>query len=74
MGFIEAMGEVWFDANRNGNLEPNREVWREGNQVGLIEQDGTVWVNSNPAGQIEPFQGERKRAAIIYYFSDFFPQ
>ena len=72
MGSIEPNGEVWFDANLVGSLEPNGEVWRESNQVGLIEQDGTVWVNSNPSGEITPFQGEWKRAAIIYYFADFF--
>jgi hypothetical protein len=72
MGSIEPNGEVWFDSDLVGSLEPNGEVWRGSNQVGLIEQNGTVWINGNPTGEIEPFQGEWKRAAIIYYFTDFF--
>ncbi|MEW8626617.1 MAG: hypothetical protein AB2551_12755 [Candidatus Thiodiazotropha sp.] len=73
-GSIEPNGEVWFDGNQVGSLEPNGEVWRSGNQVGLIEQNGTVWINGSPAGEIVPFQGEWKRAAILYYFRDFFPR
>lgn len=73
-GSIEPDGEVWLDGNSMGSLEPNGEVWRGGNQVGLIQQDGTVWVNGSAAGEIVPFQGEWKRAAILYYFRDFFAQ
>ncbi|MEM6985928.1 MAG: hypothetical protein AAF499_05250, partial [Pseudomonadota bacterium] len=65
-------GDVWFDANLVGSLEPNGEVWRDGNQVGLIDENGTAWVNGNPSGEIAPFDGNWRRAAIIYYFSDFF--
>ncbi|MBT3046439.1 MAG: hypothetical protein KME53_05740, partial [Candidatus Thiodiazotropha sp. (ex Clathrolucina costata)] len=73
-GSIEPNGDVWFDGNQVGSLEPNGEVWRGGNQVGLIEQNGTVWMDGSPAGEIVPFQGEWKRAAILYYFRDFFPR
>lgn len=73
-GSIEIDGEVWFDGYSVGSLEPNGEVWRNGSQVGLIEQNGTVWVGSSPAGEIVPFQGEWKRAAVLYYFSDFFAE
>lgn len=72
MGSIEPNGEVWFDANHVGTLVDGGEVWRGGNQVGLIDKEGTAWVNGNPTGKIEPFDGEWRRAAIIYYFSDFF--
>jgi len=71
-GSIEPNGDVWFDGNQVGNLEENGKVWRDSNQVGLIDKEGTVWVNGNPAGEIEPFNGEWKRAAILYYFSDFY--
>ena len=74
MGSIEPNGEVWFNANHVGNLVNGGEVWRGGNQVGLIDNEGTAWVNGNPTGKIEPFNGEWRRAAIIYYFSDFFRQ
>lgn len=73
-GSIEPNGKVWFDSNHVGSLEPNGEVWRSGNQVGLIDQKGQVWINGSPAGEIVPFQGEWKRAAILYYFRDFFPK
>ncbi|MCG7982490.1 MAG: hypothetical protein JAY90_07010 [Candidatus Thiodiazotropha lotti] len=73
-GSIEPNGDVWFDGNQVGSLESNGEVWRSGDQVGLIEQNGTVWINGSPAGEIVPFQGEWKRAAILYYFRDFFPR
>ncbi|MCG7994599.1 MAG: hypothetical protein JAZ06_04155 [Candidatus Thiodiazotropha taylori] len=73
-GSIEPNGDVWFDGNQVGSLESNGEVWRSGNQVGLIEQNGTVWINGSPAGEIVPFQGEWKRAAILYYFREFFPR
>ncbi|MEW8561931.1 MAG: hypothetical protein AB2541_07490 [Candidatus Thiodiazotropha sp.] len=73
-GSVEPNGEVWFDGNQVGSLEPNGEVWRGGNQVGLIEQNGTVWIDGSPAGEIVPFQGEWKRAALLYYFRDFFPR
>ena len=72
MGSIEPDGEVWFEGNKVGSLEPNGKVWRGGTQVGLIDKEGTAWINGNPTGTIEPFQGEWRRAAIIYYFSDFY--
>jgi len=71
VGSIEPNGDVWFDGNHVGSLQPNGEVWRGGNQVGLIEQNGTAWVNGSPGGEITPFQGEWRRAAILYYFTDF---
>lgn len=71
-GSIEPDGKVWFDGNQVGSLEANGEVWRGGNQVGLIDSDGTAWVGGNPAGEVEPYQGEWQRAAILYYFRDFF--
>ncbi len=71
-GSIEPNGEVWFQGNKVGSLEDNGEVWRGGNQVGLIDNKGTAWINGSPSGEIEPFKGEWKRAAILYYFSDFY--
>ncbi len=72
VGSIEPNGEVWHEGNNIGNLEPNGEVWRSGLQAGLIEQTGTAWIDGSAAGEIVPFQGEWKRAAIIYYFPDIF--
>lgn len=71
-GSIEPNGEIWFDSHEVGSLEPNGEVWRGSTQVGLIEQDGKVWIDGSASGEIVPFQGEWKRAAILYFFRDFF--
>ncbi|MEM7284169.1 MAG: hypothetical protein AAF438_21395 [Pseudomonadota bacterium] len=71
-GSLEPNGEVWFGGNQVGSLEDNGEIWRNGNQVGLIDKQGKVWINGSADGEIEPFQGEWKRAAILYYFSDYF--
>ncbi|MEM1230161.1 MAG: hypothetical protein AAGI15_06460 [Pseudomonadota bacterium] len=71
-GSIEPDGKIWLDGNQVGSLEENGEVWRGGNQVGLIDAEGTAWVNGNPAGTVEPLKGSKQRAAIIYYFGDFF--
>ena len=73
-GSIEPNGKVWFDGNHVGSLEPNGEIWRSGNQVGLIGQDGKVWINGSADGEIVPFQGEWKRAAVLYYFGEFFAE
>jgi len=59
-----------------------QEFWYEGNLVAESESDGSIWIDANdvaditnnPTGKIEPFNGEWRRAAIIYYFSDFFRQ
>ena len=72
LGSIEPNGEVWFRGNSIGSLEDNGEVWRAGNQVGLIDNTGKVWIGGNANGEITPYQGEWKRAAILYYFSDLF--
>ena len=71
-GSLEPNGEVWFGGNKVGSLEDNGEVWRGGNQVGLIDKQGQVWINGSADGEIDPYQGEWKRAAILYYFSDYF--
>ena len=71
-GSIEPNGEVWFDGNEVGSLEPNGEVWRGGNQVGLIDENGKVWINGSADGEIVPYNGEWKRAAVLYYFRDYF--
>lgn len=72
VGSIEPNGEVWYEGNQIGSLEPNGEIWRNGTQAGLIEQTGQAWINGLASGEIVPFQGEWKRAAIIYYFPDIF--
>lgn len=74
LGSIETNGKVWFRGNHVGTLEENGKVWRSGSQVGLIEPNGKVWVNGNSNGEITPFKNEWKRAAILYYFRDFFAE
>ncbi|WP_371194116.1 hypothetical protein [Glaciecola sp. SC05] len=74
LGSIEKDGKVWFRGNHIGTLEENGAVWRSGTQVGLIEPSGKVWVDGNANGEIVPFEGEWKRAAIIYFFSDIFAE
>lgn len=74
LGSIEPDGKVWFRGNHIGTLEENGKVWRNGTQVGLIESDGKVWIDGNANGEIVPFDGEWKRAAVIYYFRDIFSE
>ncbi len=74
LGSIETNGKVWFRGNHIGTLEDNGKVWRSGSQVGLVESDGKVWVDGNKNGEIVPFEGEWKRAAILYFFSDIFKE
>lgn len=74
LGSIETNGKVWFRGNHVGTLEENGKVWRSGSQVGLIEPNGKVWINGNSNGEITPFNNEWKRAAILYYFRDFFEE
>jgi hypothetical protein len=33
-----------------------------------------VWINGNSNGEIVPFDGEWKRAAVVYYFRDIFAE
>ena len=72
LGSIEPNGEVWFRGNSIGSLEDNGEVWRGGTQVGLIDKAGKAWIGGNADGEITPYQGEWKRAAVLYYFRDVF--
>lgn len=72
LGSIETNGKVWFRGNHVGTLEENGKVWRGGSQVGLIESNGKVWIGGNSNGEITPYENEWKRAAILYYFRDFF--
>jgi hypothetical protein len=72
LGSIETDGKVWFRGRHIGTLEENGKVWRNGSQVGTIDSEGKVWVNSSATGSIVPYEGEWKRAAIIYYFGDLF--
>lgn len=72
LGSIETNGKVWFRGNHIGTLEENGKVWRSGSQIGLIESNGKVWIGGNSNGEITPFEGEWKRAAILYYFKDVF--
>jgi hypothetical protein len=72
LGSIETNGKVWFRGNHVGTLEENGKVWRDGNQIGLIETNGRVWIDGNSNGEITPYENEWKRAAILYYFRDFF--
>jgi hypothetical protein len=74
LGSIEPDGKVWFRGNHIGTLEHNGSIWRSGSQVGLIEDDGKVWINGNANGSIVPFEGEWKRAAVIFYFRDIFAE
>ena len=73
-GSIETNGEVWLRGNQLGSLEDNGEVWRQGTQIGLVEidGDGAVWIGGSKDGKIEPYDGEWKRAAIVYFFRDVF--
>ncbi|MDT0595061.1 hypothetical protein [Glaciecola petra] len=74
LGSIEKDGKVWFRGRHIGTLEENGKVWRGGTQVGLVEPNGKVWVDGNSNGEIVPFEGEWKRAAIIYFFRDIFAE
>lgn len=72
LGSIEADGKVWFRGNHVGTLEDNGKVWRNGTQVGLVETNGKVWIDGNSNGEIVPYNGEWKRAAVVYFFQDLF--
>ncbi len=72
LGSIEPDGKVWFRGNHIGTLEDNGKVWRGSSQVGLIEDNGKVWIDGNANGEIVPFNGEWKRAAVVYFFKDIF--
>jgi len=75
LGSIEPDGKVWFRGNHIGTLEENGKVWRNGTQVGLVETDsGKVWIDGNSNGEIVPFEGEWKRAAVVYFFQDLFSE
>ena len=74
LGSIESNGKVWFRGNHIGTLEENGKVWRNGSQVGTVETNGKVWINGNSNGEIVPFDGEWKRAAVVFYFSDVFAE
>ena len=70
-GSIEADGSVWYEGTQLGSLEPNGEVWVESRHVGTIDNEGNVWIGGSSRGSIEPFLGEWKRAAIVYFFGIF---
>jgi hypothetical protein len=72
LGSVERNGKVWFRGNHIGTLEDNGKVWRNGTQVGLVETNGKVWIDGNSNGEIVPFEGEWKRAAVVYFFRDLF--
>lgn len=72
LGSIETNGKVWFRGRHVGTLEENGKVWRNSRQVGLVETNGMVWIGGNSNGEITPYENEWKRAAILYYFRDFF--
>lgn len=74
LGSIEPDGKVWFRGRHIGTLEDNGKVWRDSSHVGTVEMDGKVWIDGNANGEIVPFEGEWKRAAIVYYFRDIFNQ
>jgi hypothetical protein len=74
LGSIETNGKVWFRGRHIGTLEDNGKVWRNGSQVGTVETNGKVWINGNSNGEIVPFDGEWKRAAVVYYFRDIFAE
>lgn len=65
---------MWFEGRHIGTLEENGRVWRNSSQVGSIDKNGKVWISSTETGVIVPFEGEWKRAAIIYFFTDLFKE
>lgn len=71
IGSIELDGKVWFNGDHVGTIEDNGKVWRSGSHVGTIEPNGKVWAGGQ-TGEIVPFDGEWKRAAVIYFFNDWF--
>lgn len=74
LGSIETNGKIWFRGRHIGTLEDNGKVWRNSSHIGTIEPNGKVWINGNSNGEIVPFEGEWKRAALVFYFSDIFAE
>lgn len=74
LGSVELDGKVWFRGRHVGTLEDNGKVWRKGSQIGLVETNGKVWIDGNANGEITPYEGEWKRAAVVYFFRDFFDE
>ncbi|WP_395343960.1 hypothetical protein PN836_004615 [Ningiella sp. W23] len=72
IGSIEPDGKVWFNGNHVGILEENGKVWRNGTHVGTVEPNGKVWIDGGQNGEIVPYDGEWKRAAVVYFFNDWF--
>lgn len=74
LGSIEPDGKIWLRGNHIGTLEENGNVWRNSRQVGSVEMNGKVWIDGNANGEIVPFEGEWKRAAVVYFFNDLFQE